>query len=950
MLFQCSNCSTGLIFNSSEFNNSTSNQNGYLSCNHCFTNTPIVNGVAYFTATDIAFEQDEHDATSSIKNRVEGKRDEYSSFIKNKLSRNLIDPYAAFQPFNESSRSFYPFIKALRSLLKPGDYILDTWCRTGWTAFFLSSLFPEQQIVSIWEGDKDVLGYSGFDYWFGTDMPENVQIVFHDINMPLPFPEGTFKAVHALDTIHRYNQATLLPELLRVTKKNGVLICPHNHLTNSEPSPFFDRGEKQIHGRDYDRYFKKVLKEQNRSSYILSEPGLFDLKSSRQIDNDPEIKDYNALIAILPADQSIVLEPYNFISEDFNKLRIIVNPYFKFEYATNKAILDPSYLDGTVGEMLTRHPIYDKRCSLENILSEVENKIIYLSMHGYSCPEIAKILKIQKDDLIATLSSMSERELIQVLPISKRALNLQFYHSAQPFKFSENSQSLHSLLHLNDDNGYPIIIDEANDSQLYVEDVQYLVSKLKNALIQAGLNKDSKIVISSFPQFEVLITFWAAMELGVQTLIISTELPEKQKAHLLNKMDSNYFLFVDSEIHKEVGNNTTASAVIIFDDEKIESHPLSFSFWLEKYPDREENQAIEADDESIAATLFSSGTTGNPKGIKLSHRSLYLSGQLMSKVFGWTAQDKIIMTSEIDAMSGLRNICVATRFSGTPIIVPTLDSNKALSLIQSIEKYEATILTCTPALIKQLITLGRRIQPSIKSLRQVLCTAGNLSESIVKEFQTLFNIRILNYYGLTESCGLCIAETASNELYDGSIGQSIDSIVQIVDESDQILPIGEVGSLRVFNDRLFSGYLDQEDSSNLQVKNGWLYTGDLAYLGEGGKFYLKGRERDIIKDVNGNVIYLEEIENLITTHPQINDLVLLKDYTEHIESLLLVVAPNHPVSNQNELRDQLIALVRENLGESKIPTRIEFVSELLRDGRGNVVKDQLSNLLPNYAR
>lgn len=944
MVFQCPTCFTELDIKLVGDIESSSRLNGFLNCPQCVVNTPVVNGITYFTESEISYQIDETSLFNSLKKRVDGKVSEYKKFIKKKISRKLIDPYSAFQPFNESSRSFYPFINALRSIMQPGDKILDTWCRNGWTAFFLSSIFPQQEVISIWEGDKDVLGYSGFDFWFGKRKPDNLQIVFHDENNPLPFKPETFKAVYALDTIHRYNQAILIPELLRVTTQDGLIICPHNHLTNAEPSPFFERGEKQLHGRDYERYFKQILSKHNKSAYIISEPDLFDLKSSRKIYSEPDTIDYNALIAILPSESSLILEPYSFLSEDFNQLRIIVNPYFTFNYSSSKALLDPKHLQGIVGEMLSRHPIYNKRCSFENDLTSTEIKLIYLAKHNYSCLEIVESLGISKQMLSTILLSMSERELIHVLPLAKRAIDLQLYHSATPFASSIENQTLRCLQRKNNDKNNAVIIDIISESKLYEDDVNYLIMKLKYALVEAGLNNDSKLIISSYPQFEILITFWAAMDLGVQAIIISTELPQKLKLNIVNDISGDFLLFTDINIYKQLHNHVPTDKMVIYDDDEVGDHPQSFSNWLENRPQEDEEiRTFDLCPESNAVTLFSSGTTGQPKGIHLSHGALFRSGELMSRIFEWSSDDKIIMVSEIDAMSGLRNICVAARFTETPIVVPSVRSNRSLSIIESIEISKATILACTPALIKQFILLGTRIHHSIKSLRQVMCTAGNLPMALVKEFESLFKIRIVNYYGLTETTGLCIAETNPELPYKGSIGSSVDSIIQIVDENDIILPAGEVGKLRVFNNRLSNGYLNKKDSSNLIRKDGWLYTGDIAYLGENDMFYLKGRERDIIKDAMGNTIYLEEIENLMIEHPEVKDLILFRENNEDGEFIVLVVVPQHLDANKKDLKIEIRNSIRENLGESKIPSKIVMVTELGRNGRGNVSRELLLN-------
>ncbi|MEQ9008846.1 MAG: fatty acid--CoA ligase family protein, partial [Ekhidna sp.] len=249
----------------------------------------------------------------------------------------------------------------------------------------------------------------------------------------------------------------------------------------------------------------------------------------------------------------------------------------------------------------------------------------------------------------------------------------------------------------------------------------------------------------------------------------------------------------------------------------------------------------------------------------------------------------------------------------------------------------ATILTCTPALIKQLIELGSRIQSSLRSLKQVLCTGVNLSPALVSRFEDLFNIRILNYYGLTETSGLCIGETPGNAngYSEGSIGVAIDSIAQIVDEKEKIVDTGNVGRLRIYNDRLMTRYLDTDNKSDLSLKNGWLYTGDLASQDDAGNFYLKGRERNIIKDVAGQVVYISEVENTLLSHESVKDVEISKIVVEEIESLYACILLKPEILASPEVENDIKSFVRQKIGNTKVPT-IEFVRALKRNGRGNL--------------
>ena len=935
----CSYCSEPLL--QINYGDTPFFSEGLLKCENCQTYAPVTNGILYYTELDIAYHSNERDFFDSFKINIEQKRSDYLSFIDNKICRNLIDPYSAFQPFNESSRSFYPFIHDLKTkVLNPGDAILDTWCRTGWTGFFLASLFPEQLIISLWEGNKDVLGYAGFDYWYAKDMrPENLVFLHVDINKRLPFTDNTFSLVYGLDTLHRYDQTSLVSELLRVTKEEGVLTFPHIHLTNSEPVPFFERGEKQIHGTDWERFFNQRLNRTYKKAYLLSEPQLFDLKEKKPLRNVPNTSDYNGLIAIIPENLTWNIAEYKPSFHDND--RVIVNPYLKVNLNQATVNIDHEYLNGAVGKMLERHPIYQKRVEglIDFSLSSQEVQIVYLAQNNNTVLEISNQLNLSRSSLIPIMERLSESEIIHILPLTEEAVNLQLFHSAIPFLPKKDKQTLfhlrHGLIQSADD---PVIIDLAEECELEADDISYLTSKIKSHLINQGVEKGDCIFICTKPHFESLLVLWSAFDLGIEVSVISTEVPVNTKIELFKEREAK-FLFLNVETYLESVDQIQFGIPIVFDAENDQvADERYFSNWIDSASDDSIGRGVIPQPDDIAVTLYSSGTTGKPKGIRLSHGALLKSGKVFSETYQWDSQDKVMMVTELDSMSGLRNIAIATIFSGSSIVIASMTGhNKILSIIEGINKSNVTILTCTPALIKQFINLGDRIKGQLSSLRQVLCTGGNLSSVLVTQFNDLFNIRILNYYGLTETSGLCIGETPdfASVSSAGSIGIPIDSVAQIVDESNNLVKQGEVGHLRIFNDRLMDSYLQQTDNGNLVIEDGWLYTGDLAMQTEQGAFVLKGRERNIIKDVAGNIIYLSEVENVLLTHPDIQDVYVAKQEVDEIESLVALIIPKESLLVDRRLEDEIKSFVRQKIGSTKVPS-VQFVNELKRDSRGNV--------------
>ncbi|WP_462249546.1 class I adenylate-forming enzyme family protein [Ekhidna sp.] len=947
MQFHCLVCKSELTLFAKSPELEGNSKDGYLECPNCTISTPIVNGIKFFNETDISIHSDPYTETDRIKSNIESKRNDYEKFISAKISKGLVDPYSAFQPFNESSRAFYPFINLLvDKVLKPGDVILDTWCRTGWSGYFLASMFPEQHVISIWEGNQDVLGYQGFDFWYSEERrPKNLEIVYHDLGKKLPIEDNAIKFVYGLDTLHRYDQSVLVSELLRVTSEDGVIIWPHIHLTNSDPAPFFERGERQLHGLDYQRFFDRVLRNKSKKAYVLSEPAMFSLSSEQILESTPDTVDYNAIIAVLP--ESLIgstLAPFCYENEDFNRLYTLVNPYLKIDLNNQNVVLDPEHLNGVVGVMLDRHPIYHRKIEgAHNYrLSELQTKIIYLAENGYSNSEIIHSLRITENDFFEAVKQLSEVEIVHILPLVANAVNLQQFHGAKrapsaPFKHTLTQQRTKSGKSFT---SQAVIINDEDGSELFYNDTSFLIENIQSLLLEKTSPGDCLFVCSK-PHFESVLVFWAASEIGLNVCILNTEMPIKMKLELENELLPK-FVFLDKQLHNEFAQSST-SKIVVFDEEDSDSSDiLWFSEWMENTNGEASFAKKIIKPDFIAATLFTSGTTGKPKGIKLSHSSLYRSGELLSQFYQWNSDDKLLMVSELDSMSGLRNVCIATQFAGVTIVIPkySSDSPKIFSIVETIANHQVTLLSTTPALIRQFIQLGERIKRELKSVRQVICTGGALPVKVAEKFSEIFGIEIIDYYGLTETTGLCISnpsETSHEKA--GSIGLAVKSVAQIVSPEGELMAPGEVGRLRIYNDRLMSGYMNPHEASNLSVMDGWLYTGDLAYMDNDGYFYLKGREREIIKDHSGNVIYLSEVENCLLESEYVSEAVVCSVIIDDIEYLGAFLIET--VESPKDLASKLKSYVAEKLGPNKAPYFIKFMEKLPETIRGTIDKKSL---------
>ncbi len=568
-IFSCPNCHHSFSEIEDKFEDSVI----ALSCANCQTITPVLEGIAYFHETDIYLGDSSLERVSSFRNKIETNRSKYQDFLNKKAQRPSVDAYAAFQPFNESTRAIYPFIELMRQNLQPGDWILDTWCRTGWTSNWLASLFPEQNILSIWEGNTDILGYQGFDYWFSSEKRKsNQHIVFTDLSQPLPIQTDSIKVIYGLDSLHKYKQSVFIPEMLRVVAPDGISLFPHVHLTNAEPEPFFERGERQLHGKEYDSLFSEVGKKHGFQHFIMPEIELFELAKEKQIWNEPNIEPhYNAVIALLPKSVGKpILKPSRTDFSEPEKLFVLVNPLVEINLDLGIACLTKKHLNGASHRILERHPVYKARLNFDEKgkLSELETKLIYWAKRAKSISKIAQLLEIELSDLVEVIKKLEKAELIQTHLLTPTAIQLFYFQAEQKLIPTPNENTIDHLWKLAEAKfeGKNLLINEVDESELNWEDCNEIILAIQQRLASEGLQKGEVISIVSSLHFEAILTFWASTQMGLICQIISSSHSESTVSQLLAQAKPKLVF----HSHLVDLPNPTAKT-IVFDEEETES-------------------------------------------------------------------------------------------------------------------------------------------------------------------------------------------------------------------------------------------------------------------------------------------------------------------------------------------------------------------------------------------
>jgi long-chain acyl-CoA synthetase len=340
-----------------------------------------------------------------------------------------------------------------------------------------------------------------------------------------------------------------------------------------------------------------------------------------------------------------------------------------------------------------------------------------------------------------------------------------------------------------------------------------------------------------------------------------------------------------------------------------------------------------------AVIVYTSGTTGRPKGAELTHIQLYMNADIPGRLFDVQPDDVVITALPLFHVFGLSSILdVCVRFGCTMSLIPRFT---AAAVLAAIQRDRATIFEGVPTMFADLLACPDIAKYDLSSLRVAISGGASIPAPVLDAFEERFGLVILEGYGMTETASTTTFNISADERRAYSVGKPIwGTQTQVWDEDGRPLPPGpeHVGEVVTRGLHVMKGYLNQPEATAAAFTGDWLHTGDLGYFDEDGFLFIVSRKKELIIRGGYNV-YPSEIENVLHAHPAVAEAAVVGVPDERLGEEVLAVIIRRPAMDLPE--HELIVYCRERLAAYKCPRVFQFRSELPKNTLGKVMKDEL---------
>jgi long-chain acyl-CoA synthetase len=470
-------------------------------------------------------------------------------------------------------------------------------------------------------------------------------------------------------------------------------------------------------------------------------------------------------------------------------------------------------------------------------------------------------------------------------------------------------------------------------------------NRLSNAMRNLGLKKGDKVAFMANSCHQFVEAFFAVAKAGLIIVPINARFSSEEASYIVNHSDSVAFIYQAEleEVAKKIRKSIPKVRHIITSgegDENVNSYEVLLMDASYEEPEEE----IEPDD--VMMIMYTSGATGNPKGVLASQRNIMANTNTMTIELRIVPEDINLLVMPLYHNGGFWPTMTSFYSGALVILLPRFDLDNVLQLV---DKENVTFLNLVPTMLLRIVSHPNLSKYNLNSLRLIMYAGAPISiEQLKKAMRILGAHRFYTSLGCTEANGQLLSFPTKEHALDGPLSEKLGSVgrdgigveVKIVDESGNELPSGKVGEIIASGDNIALGYWKMPQETAETFRNGWLYTGDMGYRDEDGYVFVLDRKKDIIIS-GGENISSSEVEGVIYQHPGVEEVAVIGIPDEEWGEAVKAIISLKPQYKDKVKEQDIIDFCKTSLAGYKKPKSVEFLDELPKTSAGKIAKGEL---------
>ncbi len=482
-----------------------------------------------------------------------------------------------------------------------------------------------------------------------------------------------------------------------------------------------------------------------------------------------------------------------------------------------------------------------------------------------------------------------------------------------------------------------------NDQEITYETLKVSSDRLSQGFLNLGIKKEN-VAILLHNGVEFIISYFSVIKAESIAVPINSMFKEGEIEYILR--DSKAIAVISSlEFLNALSSIKTklASLKYIILTDALTPETLNFYEIIERSPQKNSSVLLSKGD--VASIIYTSGTTGRPKGAMLTH------GNLLSNIYSCASSIEVSQKDNFICLLPMFHsfawmVCVLMPISLCASITIVDSLRPFRKLVRNIVKKRVTVFVGIPSIFNILSQIHipnvftARILKMINPMRLCISGAAALPAEVLAHFQDKFRVSLLEGYGLTEASPVVSLNPFKGEQKPQSVGKPLKNIqIKVIDKNGKALGINQTGELLVKGPNIMKGYFNNPMATQETIREGWLYTGDIAKIDADGYIYIVDRKKEMI-NVRGLNVYPQEVERIMLQNPKIKEVAVVRYFDKNkgeVPRAFVVLKDDAQGFNLRELS----IFCREHMAEFKVPKTVEIVKRLPKKGMGKVLKKEL---------